>query len=50
MSAILLVYLCYVIGACEGASFDHVFSGPIWSHGMSRVLGGHVCVMLATGV
>ena len=29
--------VCYVIGACEGAPFDHVFRVPALSLVMSRV-------------
>jgi hypothetical protein len=37
LSATLLVCLCYMIRACEGAPFDHIFRVPAWSHVVSRV-------------
>ena len=37
LSTILLVCLCYVIRACEGAPFDHIFRVSAWSHVVFRV-------------
>jgi hypothetical protein len=34
-----MVFLCYVIGSCEGAPFDHVFRVSAWSRAVSRVYG-----------
>jgi len=37
LSAILLVCLYFVIRACEGAPYDHLFRVPAWSCDVSKV-------------